>query len=85
MMNFQPIKIYSWNYVAGIGGNYHEFSNCFEYPTNTCHNFPPKKIPKLKISNPEKSFDYPCHLKSGVPALWSQGQKEGKKTITKRT
>ena len=76
-MNFQPIKIYSRNYVAWIGGNYHEFSDCFEcpkksllkssYPKNTCHNFPPKKIPKSKIPNPKKSFDYPCHLKSGVP------------------
>ena len=70
MMNFQPIKIYSRNYVAWIGGNYHEFSDCFEcpkksllkssYPKNTCHNFPPKKIPKSKIPNPKKSFDYPC-------------------------
>ena len=77
MMNFQPIKIYSRNYVAWIGGNYHEFSDCFErpkksllkssYPKNTCHNFPPKKIPKSKIPNPKKSFFYPCHLKSGVP------------------
>ena len=24
------------------------------------------KIPKSKISNPKKSFDHPCHLKSGV-------------------
>ena len=23
--------------------------------------------PKSKIPNPKKSFDYPCHLKSGVP------------------
>ena len=27
----------------------------------------PPKIPKWKISNPQKSFDHPCHLKSGVP------------------
>ena len=26
--------------------------------------FLPKKIPKSKISNPQKSFDHPCHLKS---------------------
>ena len=32
---------------------------------------PPKKNknknPKLKISNPQKSFDHPCPLKFGVP------------------
>ena len=27
----------------------------------------PKEIPKSKILNPRKSFDHPCHLKSGVP------------------
>ena len=33
---------------------------------NTCQNSPlPPKIPKSKISNPKKSFDHPCHLKSG--------------------
>ena len=26
--------------------------------------FLPKQIPKSKISNPKKSFDHPCHLKS---------------------
>ena len=96
MMNFQPIKIYSRNYVAWIGGNYHEFSDCFEcpkksllkssYPKNTCHNFPPKKIPKSKIPNPKKSFDYPCHLKSGVPPppppRWGpKGTKKEKKLL----
>ena len=29
--------------------------------------FLPKSIPKLKISNPEKSFKCCCHLKSRVP------------------
>ena len=46
----------------------------------------PKKIPKSKISNPPKSFDYPCHLKSGVhpsppppcPLLGTQAKKEKK-------
>ena len=46
----------------------------------------PKKIPKSKISNPPKSFDYPCHLKSGVPPapsptfplLGTQAKKEKK-------
>ena len=29
--------------------------------------FLPPKILKSKISNPQKSFNHPCHLKSGVP------------------
>ena len=34
---------------------------------DTCQNFPtPPKIPKLKISNPKKSFNHPCLLKFGV-------------------
>ena len=36
-------------------------------PKNTCHIFIPKKIPESKISNPKKSFNHPCHLKSQVP------------------
>ena len=36
---------------------------------NSCQNFLPEKIPKLKISNPPKSFNHPCHLKSRV-APW---------------
>ena len=53
----------------------------FEYPPKSLHNSSyqqkkkkicqnsplPPKIPKSKISNPKKSFDHPCHLKSGVP------------------
>ena len=34
--------------------------------------FLPKKIPIAKILNPKKSFDHPCHLKSGVPP-WGFG------------
>ena len=34
---------------------------------NTCQIFLAKKIPESKISNPKISFDYPRHLKSGVP------------------
>ena len=29
-------------------------------------NFPARKNPEAKISSPQKSFDHPCHLKSGV-------------------
>ena len=36
---------------------------------NFCQNFITKKIPKLKISTPPKSFNHPCHLKSRV-APW---------------
>ena len=36
-------------------------------PKNTCHILLPQKIPESKISNPKKSFDHPCHLKSGFP------------------
>ena len=39
-------------------------------PKNACQNFPtPKKSPNGKFETPQKSFDYPCHLKSGVPPL----------------
>ena len=51
---FPTIKIYSRNYAAGIRGNYHESSDCFECPPksllkssylkNTCQNFPSQKI-----------------------------------------
>ena len=34
---------------------------------NTCQIFLPKKILESKISNPKKSCDHPCHLKSWVP------------------
>ena len=36
-------------------------------PKNTCHILLPQKTPESKISNPKKSFDHPCHLKSGFP------------------
>ena len=37
------------------------------HPTKYLANFPtPKEIPESKISNPQKSFDHPCHLKSGL-------------------
>ena len=42
--------------------------------------------PKSKIPNPKKSFDYPCHLKSGVPPppppRWGpKGTKKEKKLL----
>jgi len=70
--------LYSRNYAAGIRGNYHEHSDCFKYPQKFLlkSSYPRKFLPKFsypkksrnrKISDPKKSFDHPCHLKSGVP------------------
>ena len=43
--------------------------SCYPPPPTkkNLHNFPTQKIPISKISNPKKSFDHPCHFKSGVP------------------
>ena len=56
------------------------FLDCFEYPKNPYLNqatqkniakvFQPWNILKLKISNPQKSFDYSCHLKSRSMVAW---------------
>ena len=68
MLNFRAKIIYSRNYAAGIRGNYHQSSDCFEYPQKIpAKIFQPKNIPKSKMSNPKKTFDHPCRLKSGVP------------------
>ena len=91
MMNFQPIKIYSRNYVAWIGGNYHEFSDCFEcpkksllkssYQKNTCHNFPPKKSQNRKFQTLKNPLIIPVTWNPEYPPPpGSQGHKEGKKT-----
>ena len=51
-------------------------SDCSEQPQksplksshqNTCPIFLPKKIAELKISNPKKSTDHQCYLKSAAP------------------
>ena len=47
------VLLYSRTYVAGIRRNYHESSDCFEYPNqatkkNTCQNFPTHKNPKIE-------------------------------------
>ena len=34
---------------------------------NSCQKFSYPKNPEIKYFKPEKSFDYPFHLKSGVP------------------
>ena len=38
-------------------------------PKNTYQNFPTPKDPEIKNLNPKKSFDLPCHLKSGILPL----------------
>ena len=49
---------------------------------HTCQIFLPKKIPESKISSPQKSFDHPRHLESGVPpgAIRSK-RRQKKKTV----
>ena len=62
--------------LTGKRWHYHGSSDCFDNQKNpclnqatqknTCHIFLHKKIPGLKISNPQKFFDHPQHLKSKV-------------------
>ena len=33
---------------------------------NTCQTFPTQKNPEIENFKPQKPFDHPCHLKSGV-------------------
>ena len=76
--DFASHKNFQSNYAARTRGNYHESSDCFEYPkkfllkSSSPKKYLPKfsypnKILKAKISNPKKSFDHPCHLKSEEP------------------
>ena len=70
-----------WKFPESIKWyNYYESSNCFEnnqksvlkssYPKKYLLKLSySKKILKSKIWDPKKSFDHPCHLKSGVPLL----------------
>lgn len=56
-------------------GHYHESSNCFKYPNKSLlksshtkeylPNFPTRKIPESKISNPKNSFDHPSYSPAG--------------------
>ena len=64
-------------FAAGIRGQYTvaQTLDCSEYPKKSLlksshpKKIIAKKIPELKISNANKSFDHPHHLKSGVPPL----------------
>ena len=38
----------------------------------TCQNFPTQKNLEIETFKPKKSFDHPCHFKSGVPFLWGR-------------
>ena len=38
----------------------------------TYQNFSTQKIPEIETFKPKKSFDHPCHFKSGVPFLWGR-------------
>ena len=68
------VLLYSRNYAAGIRGS--KSSDCFENPKksylnqatqkNTCQNFPTQENPEIENFKPQKPFDHPCHLKSGV-------------------
>ena len=76
--DFASHKNFQSNYAARTRRNYHESSDCFQYPkkfllkSSSPKKYLPKfsypnKILKSKISNPKKSFDHPCHLKSKEP------------------
>ena len=73
MLNFGGIKIFSWNYAAGICWNY-QITNLqivLNVPKNPYLIKLPKKIP-AKIPNPKKSCSRKFqtqknHLKSRVP------------------
>ena len=49
ILNFRAKIIYSRNYAAGIRGNYHQSSDCFEYPPKI-----PEKYSNQKISGNRK-------------------------------
>ena len=77
MQNFWAIKIYLWNYTAGIRGNWYQSSDCFEYSKTSV-----LKIMKLskkilaKIFQPKKSqnrkFQTPKFLQSSLSLeIWS--------------
>ena len=90
-MNFQPIKIYLRNQVARIGGNYHESSDCFEYPKKSLlkSSYPKKCLPQFstqenpEIENfkPHRILRLSLSLEIWSTPLGSQGHKEGKKLL----
>jgi len=68
---FPSHKFFQRNDTARIHGNYHESSDCFEYPKKSLLHqatqktlakiFLPKKIVKSKISNPKNPLIIPVY------------------------
>ena len=81
MPNFWAIKIYYWNYVAGICRSYHESSDCFECTKKSLLKssyqkkkifakiLQPPKIPKLKLSLPKTPLVIPVTWNLQYPPL----------------
>ena len=77
MLNFQSVKIARGTMRLGYKGTITKLQIILRTQKNPYLNqatqkipakiFLPKKIPKSKFSNPKRSFNLPCHLKSGVP------------------
>ena len=71
---FPTIKIYSRNYAAGIRGNYHESSDCFEcLPKSLLKSSYLKYLPKF--SKPKifrnRKFQPPPKKPSIIPVTWN--------------
>ena len=82
MMNFQPIKIYSRNYVAWIGGNYHEFSDCFECPKKSLlKSSYPKKSQNRKFQTLKNPLIIPVTWNLEYPPWGPKGTKKVKKLL----
>ena len=60
ILNFRAKIIYSRNYATGIRGNYHQSSDCFEYPPKI-----PEKYSNQKISRNRKC-QTPKNLRSSL-------------------
>ena len=77
MPNFRAIKNSSGATRPGYAGTITNLQNVWNtpkkcllkssHPKSTCQNFPTQGNPEIENSEPKKSFDHPCHLKSGVP------------------
>ena len=77
MPNFRAIKNSSGATRPGYAGTITNLQNVWNtpkksllkssHPQSTCQNFPTQRNPEIENFEPKKSFDHPCHLKSGVP------------------
>ena len=76
--NFRAVKISRGSMRPGYAGTITNLQIVWNTQKNpflnqatqksTCQNFPSQKNPKIENFILKKSFDHPCHLKSGVPA-----------------